>query len=173
MLQAITTFQWGQGQKTRMSDFLSQYNGLHDSNWVGMWHEPFFQQTTAVFKWDTFFCSERIPYSIETGKWPILLIHFPRVHFVSYKQGADKYCPCIISEATSTPISNKSIEWLDAVMIGQNMQDLYDKLPVANKIQYTIIKGIQDDDEVHIIHDEEVFIRCMDSDGEQIDIPGI
>ncbi len=78
---------WEAARETTLPEFLDRYT-LHDSGWLRLECMPD-RYAIAVFAWDTYWTSGRIPYRIsEATTGPLLLIGFD-ILYLSAFNGAD------------------------------------------------------------------------------------
>ncbi len=170
-------FRWDKAQKADLPTFLAKYN-LHDSYWFGMWIASD-DQAVAIIQWDVIhpfsLYPDLIPREIwNTNDWPFLLINFrPPPHQILLDSATSSDYRSIISSAYSKMIASQDRETMLNLVIsqsnmGDNLKDFYLNNDLCQTVFETIYEG-----EVHLFHDREVELLCMNWEGEILQIPGL
>lgn len=143
-------FPWGSGYAGTLARFLDRYS-LHDSFWVGLW-----LQTTgrgiAVIRWDLAWNQpiddkeerEEVPF------WPILLVHFERLHVVQVVDGP----------RTETR-GGEAITWAESRPVGET--------GISERHETIVHGGV----EIRLVHDPAVSVLLINRSGEAIPIPDL
>ncbi|HPH96121.1 MAG TPA: hypothetical protein PKW33_05440 [Anaerolineaceae bacterium] len=167
-------FPWHEGQSISLPAFLSRYP-VHDSPWIGYWTGS--QSTVIVLRWDTCWCSDRVPFpGSQVAEWPILLINFSQVYqfmTVCRLWEEDFELGEVIESAESRHLDPVEREALLAASLGLPfLPDGCREAYLDNMLHYSVFNGVYRK-QFHILHSGETSVLCLNRAGEILAIPGL
>jgi len=159
------SFDWSNSLKTNFALFF-EYVTLHDSEWKTI-NLTAVNETILSIQLDAFWNKEYALKTENTDNWPFLIIKIPNVLNISYN-----------NVDYMTTIGNSSSERIDRIEIENIMEiltrsklfpeEFYNRLIDCKSLCKTKFEDVYGGN-IEILHEEEILILLMESDGTYID----